>query len=40
MKLIKRFRQLVESAEKENVSVDIYSFVDKSLSGFTFPNPY
>jgi hypothetical protein len=36
MKLIKKFRQLVESSKE--VSIDIYSFVDKSLSGIVFPS--
>lgn len=36
MKLIKKFRQLVES--KKEVSIDIYAFVDASLSGITLPS--
>ena len=37
MKLINKFKQQVELSEQENVSVDIYAFVDKSLSGITLP---
>ena len=37
MKLINKFKQQVELSEQENVSVDIYAFVDKTLSGITLP---